>query len=76
MLKLVYKPMAMGVSVLGGLAASFVFKRVWKLVNGEDETPTATAQQTRLLWLPARSRRAYAYTTAAFGVGVSATAAG
>ena len=42
MLKLVYKPMGMVVSVLGGLAASFIFKRVWKLVNGEDETPTAT----------------------------------
>ena len=42
MLKLVYKPMGMVVSVLGGLAASVVFKRVWKLVNGEDETPTAT----------------------------------
>ena len=42
MLKLVYKPMGMVVSVLGGLAASVIFKRVWKLVNGEDETPTAT----------------------------------
>ena len=42
MLKLVYKPMGMVVSVLGGLAASSIFKRVWKLVSGEDETPTAT----------------------------------
>ena len=32
----------MVVSVLGGLAASVIFKRVWKLVHGEDETPTAT----------------------------------
>ncbi len=42
MLKLVYKPPGMMVSVLGGLAASVIFKRVWKLVHGEDETPAAT----------------------------------
>jgi hypothetical protein len=36
MLKLVHKPMGMVVTVLGGLAASVMFRRVWKLVHGEE----------------------------------------
>jgi hypothetical protein len=42
MIKLVYKPVSMLVSVLGGVLAGAIFKRVWKLTAGEDETPKAT----------------------------------
>lgn len=40
--KLLYKPVSILVSVLGGLLAGAIFKRVWKLAAGEDETPKAT----------------------------------
>lgn len=40
--KLLYKALAMGVSSLGGLAASMLFKQVWKRVSGEDDAPDAT----------------------------------
>jgi hypothetical protein len=40
--KLLYKPLGMLFGVLGGLAASLTFKKVWQLATGEDETPTAT----------------------------------
>jgi Protein of unknown function (DUF4235) len=39
--KLVYKPLGIGVSVLGGILAGAVFKQVWKLVAGEEEAPKA-----------------------------------
>lgn len=41
MIKLVYKPFGLVVSVLGGLAAGAVFKRVWQAVAHEDDTPDA-----------------------------------
>ncbi len=41
-MKLLYKPVSMLVSVLSGLIARAVFKRVWKLAAGEDEAPKAT----------------------------------
>jgi hypothetical protein len=41
-MKLLYKPVSILVSVLGGLIAGAVFKRVWKLAAGEDEAPKAT----------------------------------
>jgi predicted metal-dependent enzyme (double-stranded beta helix superfamily) len=37
-----YKPLGLAVSVVGGLLAGAVFKQVWKLVAGEDEAPEAT----------------------------------
>ena len=40
--KLLYKPLGMLFSVLGGLAASALFKRLWRTVTGEDEAPEAT----------------------------------
>jgi hypothetical protein len=40
--KLVYKIVAPLVSVLGGLLAAVMFKKVWKLTAGEDEAPRAT----------------------------------
>ena len=37
-----YKPIGLGVSVLGGLAASAVFRRIWRVTAGDDEAPDAT----------------------------------
>ena len=45
MIKLLYKPVGMAVSVLGGLIAGMIFKRVWKVTAGEDEAPKATDEQ-------------------------------
>jgi hypothetical protein len=42
MIKLIYKPVSMLVSVLGGVLAGAIFKRVWKAAAGEDEAPRAT----------------------------------
>ncbi len=44
MAKVLYKPLAMIISVLGGLLASAVFKQLWKAFGHEDEAPEATAQ--------------------------------
>lgn len=40
MAKAVYAPFGIVVGMLGGLAASTVFKQVWKRVSGEDDPPT------------------------------------
>ncbi|GGP71723.1 DUF4235 domain-containing protein [Saccharothrix coeruleofusca] len=40
--KLLYRPIGMLFSVLGGLAASAVFRQVWKLITGDKVAPTAT----------------------------------
>ena len=45
MIKLLYKPVSLLVSVLGGVLAGAIFKRVWKLTAGEDEAPKATDAQ-------------------------------
>lgn len=37
-----YKVVSLLVSVLGSILAAAIFKRVWKLVAGEDEAPQAT----------------------------------
>jgi hypothetical protein len=42
MIKVLYKPVSLVVSVLGGMLAGTIFKRVWKLAAGQDEAPTAT----------------------------------
>jgi hypothetical protein len=42
MTKLLYKPFSMLASVLGGMLAGVIFKRVWKLVAREEEAPSAT----------------------------------
>lgn len=41
-MKLLYKPWGMLAGVLGGALAGALFKRMWKLVTGEEEAPTAT----------------------------------
>jgi Protein of unknown function (DUF4235) len=42
MIKFVYKPVSILISVLGGILAGAIFKQVWKLAAGEEEAPTAT----------------------------------
>ncbi|HEY4462335.1 MAG TPA: DUF4235 domain-containing protein [Streptosporangiaceae bacterium] len=42
MIKLLYKPFGMLASVLGGMVAGAIFKRVWKLAAHEEEAPEAT----------------------------------
>jgi predicted metal-dependent enzyme (double-stranded beta helix superfamily) len=42
MIKLVYKPLGMLVSVLGGILAGAIFKKAWKIAAGEEEAPQAT----------------------------------
>lgn len=39
---ILYKPLGIAVSVLGGLAASAVFTKIWKASTGDDDTPEAT----------------------------------
>jgi hypothetical protein len=40
---LLYKPLGLLVSVLGGILASMVFDRVWARVSGDEEVPAATS---------------------------------
>lgn len=48
MAKVLYKPFGMVVSVVGGLIASALFRKLWKLVAHDDETPAPT--QRRRTW--------------------------
>lgn len=45
MLKLLYKPVSLLVSVFGGVVAGAVFKQIWKLAAGEDDAPKATDER-------------------------------
>jgi hypothetical protein len=45
MIKVLYKPASIVISVLGGILAGAIFKRVWKIAAGEDEAPQATDAQ-------------------------------
>jgi hypothetical protein len=42
MTKLLYKAVTLVISVLSGMLAGAIFKRVWKLAAGEEEAPAAT----------------------------------
>jgi predicted metal-dependent enzyme (double-stranded beta helix superfamily) len=42
MIKFAYKPVSILVSVLGGMLAGAIFKRVWRLAAHEEEAPAAT----------------------------------
>ena len=42
MIKLLYKPVSMLVSVLGGILAGAFFKKAWKIIGREDDAPKAT----------------------------------
>ena len=41
MAKLLYRPLGIVVSVLGGILAGTVFKQIWKLVSKEEDAPKA-----------------------------------
>jgi Protein of unknown function (DUF4235) len=41
MAKIIYRPLGIVFSVLGGLLAGAVFKQIWKLVAGEEDAPKA-----------------------------------
>ncbi|MGI5244428.1 DUF4235 domain-containing protein [Dactylosporangium sp. CA-139066] len=43
--KLLYKPFSIAFGIAGGVAASFVFKQVWRRLAGQDEAPEATSQE-------------------------------
>jgi predicted metal-dependent enzyme (double-stranded beta helix superfamily) len=45
MIKLLYKPLSLLVSVLGGILAGAIFKQVWKLAASEEDAPKATDPQ-------------------------------
>ncbi len=45
MAKVLYKPLGILFGVLGGLLAGALFKRLWQLVAGEEEPPSATARE-------------------------------
>jgi hypothetical protein len=45
MIKLLYKPVGMLVSVLGGIIAGAIFKRIWKVTAREEDAPKATDAQ-------------------------------
>jgi hypothetical protein len=42
MLKMLYKPLGLLISVAGGIAAGAVFNRVWTLATGQGDAPEAT----------------------------------
>ena len=44
MTRALYKPLGTLVGVLGGVIASTIFKRVWKLMTHQDQAPTPTQQ--------------------------------
>jgi len=44
MLKTLYKPLGLLISVAGGIAAGAIFTRVWTLVTGQDDAPEGTDQ--------------------------------
>jgi hypothetical protein len=43
--KMLYRPLGLLVSVLGGLLAGAVFKKVWATASGEKEAPQATSPE-------------------------------
>jgi hypothetical protein len=45
MIKFGYKPVSVLVSILSGILAGAIFKRVWKLAAGEEEAPAATDER-------------------------------
>jgi Protein of unknown function (DUF4235) len=74
MIKLVYKPVSLLVSVLGGMLAGAIFKQIWKLAAREDDAPKATG--ARRGWreiLPAAALQGavYALVKAALGRGTA-----
>ncbi|MFL5959394.1 MAG: DUF4235 domain-containing protein [Gaiellaceae bacterium] len=49
MARILYKPLGLLISVLGGLVAGALFKRVWRVVAREEEAPKATDESKGLV---------------------------
>ena len=47
MARLLYKPFGLLFSVLGGIVAGAIFKRVWRVAAHEEEAPSATDRRKR-----------------------------
>ena len=45
MAKVLYKPLGILFSVLGGILAGSVFKQIWKRVSNEEDAPKATESE-------------------------------
>jgi hypothetical protein len=41
-IKVMYKPIAMIASIVGGMLASMLFTRLWRALSGADDVPGAT----------------------------------
>jgi hypothetical protein len=48
MARVLYKPLGLLISVAGGLVAGALFKRVWRVVAGEETAPKATDERKGL----------------------------
>lgn len=62
MIKVLYRPVSLLVSVLGGVLAGVIFKQIWKLAAHEDDAPKAT--DARRSWrevLPAAALQGAVY---------------
>ena len=42
--KILYKPLSLVISALGGILASVAFKQIWKRATGHEEAPSATVR--------------------------------
>jgi hypothetical protein len=40
-MKMLYRPLSLAASILGGLLAGALFKKIWQSIADEDEAPTA-----------------------------------
>jgi Protein of unknown function (DUF4235) len=41
-MKLIYRPLSLLASALGGLVATMLFRKLWKAIAGEEEAPKAS----------------------------------
>ena len=52
--KLFYRAISSGVSVLGGIVATAIFHRIWRVAADEEEIPSATDASPQLARGPDR----------------------
>ena len=70
MIKLIYQPLSLLTSVLGGVLAGAIFKQLWKLAAYKDEAPKATdARRGWLEILPAAALQGAVYGVVKAAVG-------